>query len=59
MFFTQYHKGQQQTGTYKENIRFLPGPIGDLLLQYIGLVMPLRQVFLRQRDPKGLISPHL
>ncbi|KFY92766.1 hypothetical protein V500_04037 [Pseudogymnoascus sp. VKM F-4518 (FW-2643)] len=59
MIFTQYHKGQQQSGTYKENIRFLPKPIGDMLLQYIGLVIPLRQIFLRQRNPKGVISLYL
>jgi DEAD/DEAH box helicase len=59
MIFTQYHKGQQQSGTYKENIRFLPKPIGDLLLQYIAYVQPLRQIFLRQRSPKALISPYL
>jgi Orsellinic acid/F9775 biosynthesis cluster protein D/Helicase conserved C-terminal domain/DEAD/DEAH box helicase len=59
MIFTQYHKGQQQSGVYKDNIRFLPKPIGDMLLQYIGLVLPLRQIFLRQRKPKEVISPYL
>ena len=59
MIFTQYHKGQQQSGTYKENIRFLPKPIRDMLLQYIGLVIPLWQIFLRQRNLKGVISPYL
>jgi hypothetical protein len=59
MIFTQYHKGQQQSGTYKENIRFLLKPIGDLLLQYIAYVQPLRQIFLRQRSPKALISLYL
>ena len=59
MIFTQYHKGQQQSGAYKDNIRFLPKDLGDLLLQYLGCVQPLRQVFLRQREPKALISPYL
>ena len=32
MIFTQYHKGQQQSGAFKDNIRFLPKDPGDLLL---------------------------
>jgi hypothetical protein len=32
MIFIQYHKGQQQSGAYKDNIRFLPKDLGDLLL---------------------------
>ena len=38
MLHTQYHKGQQQTGAYKDNIRFLPKAIGDLLLDYLPLM---------------------
>jgi hypothetical protein len=37
----------------------LPKDLGDLLLQYLGYVQPLRHVFLRQREPKALISPYL
>jgi hypothetical protein len=59
MIYTQYHKGQQQSGVYKDNIRFLPKAIGDLLLDYIAYVLPLRQLFLRQRTPRALISPYL
>jgi hypothetical protein len=59
MIHVQYHKGQQQTGRYKENIRFLAHPIGDLLLDYIVYVLPLRQRFLRQHSPKALLSPLL
>jgi hypothetical protein len=44
MIYTQYHKGQQQSGAYKDNIRFLPKEIGNLLLAIIGLVNPLRQL---------------
>jgi hypothetical protein len=40
MIYTQYHKGQQQSGAYKDNIRFLPKAIGDLLLSYIAYVLP-------------------
>ena len=59
MIYTQYHKGQQQSGAYKDNIRFLPKAIGDLLLSYIAYVLPLRQLFLRQQTPGALISPYL
>ncbi|OBT94394.1 hypothetical protein VE01_07776 [Pseudogymnoascus verrucosus] len=59
MIYVQYHKGQQQSGVYKDNIRFLPKAIGDLLLMYIAYVIPLRQMFLRQQTPGALISPYL
>jgi hypothetical protein len=59
MLYTQYHKGQQQSGAYKDNIRFLPKAIGVLLLQYVTYVLPLRQLFLRQQKPGALISPYL
>ncbi|KFY83054.1 hypothetical protein V500_10195, partial [Pseudogymnoascus sp. VKM F-4518 (FW-2643)] len=59
MLYVQYHKGQQQSGVYKDNIRFLPKAIGDLLLMYIAYVIPLRQMFLRQQTPGALISPYL
>jgi hypothetical protein len=59
MIYTQYHKGQQQSGVYKDNIRFLPKAIGDLLVTYIAYVLPLRQLFLRQQTPDALISPYL
>ena len=59
MVHTTYHKGQQQTGAYKDNIRFLAHPVGDLLLDYIVYVLPLRQVFHRQSSPKALTSPFL
>jgi Lhr-like helicase len=59
MIHTQYHKGQEQSGVYKENVRFLPKPIGDLVLTYLAYVLPLRQIFLRQQTPGALISPYL
>ena len=59
MVHTQYHKGQQQSGVYRENIRFLPESVGNLLLDYVAYVLPLRQLFMRQRTPQGLISPYL
>jgi superfamily II DNA helicase RecQ len=59
MIHVQYHKGQEQTGKYKDNVRFLAHPIGDLLLDYIVFVLPLRQVFLRQSSPGMLLPPFL
>ncbi|KAL5344194.1 hypothetical protein ACLOAV_010842 [Pseudogymnoascus australis] len=59
MIYVQYHEGQQLSGVYKDNIRFLPKAIGDLLLMYIAYVIPLRQMFLRQQTPGALISPYL
>jgi hypothetical protein len=35
MLYTTYYKGQQQTVKFKDNIRFLPAAIGDLLLDYL------------------------
>jgi superfamily II DNA helicase RecQ len=55
MIHVRYHKGQQQTGRHKENVRFLAHPVGELLLDYIVYVMPLRQLFLRQHSPKALL----
>ncbi|TKA60112.1 hypothetical protein B0A55_12260 [Friedmanniomyces simplex] len=59
MIHVEYHKGQQQTGPHRENIRFLPHPVGELLLDYIVYVMPLRQLILHQRSPKALLSAFL
>jgi hypothetical protein len=59
MIHVKYHKGQEQTGLYKDNIRFLAQPVSDLLLDYFVYVLPLRQIFLRQSSPKGLLSPFL
>lgn len=59
MLHTTYHKGQQQTGRFKNNIRFLPSAVGDLLVNYIVYVISLRQVFLRQSTPDATLSPYL
>lgn len=59
MVHVQYHKGQQQTSDYKENVRFLANPISELLLDYIVYVLPLRERFLRQTSPGSLLSPYL
>lgn len=59
MIHVKYHKGQHQAGRSNENIRFLAHAIGELLLNYIVYVLPLRQIFLRQRSTKALLSPFL
>jgi hypothetical protein len=59
MVHVQYHKGQQQIGNYKDNVRFLAQPIAELLLDYIVYVLPLRERFLRQTSPGSLLSPYL
>lgn len=59
LIYVQYHKGQEQSGTQRDNIRFLPPAIGNLLLTYLAYVPPLRQVFLRQRKPGALLPPYL
>ncbi|KAH7199166.1 hypothetical protein BKA60DRAFT_583095 [Fusarium oxysporum] len=43
----------------KDNIRFLPPAVGNLLLTYLAFVLPLRQAFLRQSKPGALLSPYL
>ncbi|KAM0721351.1 hypothetical protein Q7P37_002275 [Cladosporium fusiforme] len=56
MVHVQYHKGQQQTGNYKENVRFLARPIERLVLDYIVYIMPLRERFLRQKSRTASVS---
>lgn len=59
MLHLQYHKGQQQTGRYKENVRFLPNALADLLLDYIVYVLPFRHILLRQTNRNAALSPFL
>ncbi|KAM0271094.1 hypothetical protein ACHAQH_009227 [Verticillium albo-atrum] len=59
MVHTTYHKGQQQTGKYKDNIRFLPAALGDLLIDYLVYVVPLVQAFARHAAPGTVVSPYL
>jgi hypothetical protein len=59
MIYTQHDKGQRQSGVYKDNVRFLPQAIRDLLLDYVAYALPLRQIFLRQQTPSAFISPYL
>ena len=59
MIHTTYDKSQQQRGQLRDNIRFLSDLVGDLLLDYLVYVVPLRQIFLRHSSPKALLSPYL
>jgi hypothetical protein len=59
MIHVRYSKSQEQTGVERDNIRFLPPAIGNLLLTYLAFVLPLRQAFLRQSKPGALLSPYL
>ena len=40
MLHIRYHKGLSVTGVYKDNIRFLPVAVGNLLLAYVAYVLP-------------------
>ena len=46
MLHVRYHKSQRQTGDVTDNIRFLPPAIGNLLLTFLAVVQPLRQISL-------------
>jgi superfamily II DNA or RNA helicase len=59
LLYVRYHKSQEQTGTHRDNVRFLPPAVGNLLLTYLAYVPHLRQVFLRQNEPGALLSPYL
>jgi len=59
MLYVTYHKSQVQWGKYKDNVRFLPDPVGDMLLDFLGWVQPLRQLFLWEEQPGTLLSSFL
>jgi len=59
MLYLQYHKGQQQRERFKDNVRFLPVAVGNLLLDYLIYVVPLRQCFLGEQDANKTVSPFL
>ena len=58
-FCTTYHKGMTHTGKLKRIFRFLPEPVGTVLVYYLWLILPFWQ------NLKGLVtgastkSPHL
>ena len=45
MIHTTYHKGLNMTSQTKDNIRFLPTAIGELLLNFLCYVQPLRLAY--------------
>lgn len=59
MSHTNYGRQQSQQGLYQDSVRFLAQPIGDLLLDYLVYVLPLRQRFARQSSTTGISSPLL
>lgn len=59
MVHTTYDKTQQQRGRLRDNVRFISGPVGDMLLDYIVYVIPLRQIFLHHSSPQASLSPYL
>lgn len=59
MLRTAYHKGMSSTGKVKDNMRFLPGPIGDLLLDFLVYVQPFRVEVIRHAFPKEPLSAFL
>ncbi len=56
MIHVKYHKGLQQTSQHKENVRFVPHPVGELVFNDLIYIMPPPQFFLRQQIPKALLS---
>lgn len=59
MIHTTYHKGLNMTGQTKDNIRFLPMPIGELLLDFLCYVQPLRLAFGQAGNRSFQTSPYL
>ncbi|PWN39823.1 P-loop containing nucleoside triphosphate hydrolase protein, partial [Ceraceosorus guamensis] len=59
MIHTWYHKGQQQTGMHKHNVRFLHAEVGNLLVNYLVYVAPFLETLLRTSQPKALVSEYL
>lgn len=45
VFVTQYHKGYTMSGQPKVVYRYLPREVGELLVWYLWLVLPLQQEF--------------
>lgn len=58
MLYTTYHKGQAQWGSVKDNVRFLPTAVGNLLLNFLVYIQPVRGVFDWQQHGR-LLSPFL
>jgi superfamily II DNA or RNA helicase len=59
MMHIRHHKSRELTDRDKDNIRFIPSAIAELLIIYMAVVQPLRSVFLQEMKPKALLSPYL
>lgn len=59
MVHTTYHKTQAQSGAHRDNVRFLSVGLGELVLDYVVYVRPLRQFFAWQRGERVAPSPYL
>jgi len=57
ILYTTYHKGQAQWGSYKDNIRFAPDEVGNLLINIIVYILPLLTIF--EWLDRRLLSPFL
>lgn len=54
-----YHKSQESRGKARDNLRFLPNEIGNLILLYVLYVLPLRKLLLQERYPDKRLSTRL
>ncbi|KAJ6787592.1 hypothetical protein PWT90_08516 [Aphanocladium album] len=54
-----YHKSQENRGKARDNLRFLPNEIGNLILLYVLYVLPLRKLLLQERYPNKRLSTRL
>jgi hypothetical protein len=59
MVHVKYHTGQQQTGKYKENVRFLAHPVGELSINYHIYAISLHQIFQHRGSTKAILLPFL
>ena len=59
MIHVRYRKSAEQTGKDGDNLRFVPDAVAELVLTFLAVVQPLRQVFLREVMPGALLSPYL
>ena len=58
-FVTTYHKNYQQTGKMKIIHRYLPKEVGELLLQYLWLVLPFWQAIESVTKQADQLSPFI
>jgi superfamily II DNA or RNA helicase len=59
MLLTRYHKGQQMTRMSRWCVRFLPPAVGEMLVNYLVYVIPLRRYWLKQTTGSEYVSEFL